>query len=93
MNATSTSFVVCSFSVNLNMHMHTHTHTHARTYTHTQVSMMEVYNESIYDLLVPPSEGHVKLQIHKKGKEVVVPVSLQHNSQSDWLPYSQLAVK
>ena len=40
-----------------------------------QVSMVEVYNECVYDLLVPPSEGHEKLQIQKKGKDVVVPVS------------------
>ena len=38
---------------------------------------MEVYNESVYDLLVPPSEGHAKLQLHKRGKEVIVPVSYQ----------------
>ena len=37
--------------------------------------MVEVYNECVYDLLVPPSEGHEKLQIQKKGKDVVVPVS------------------
>ena len=37
---------------------------------------MEVYNESVYDLLIPPSEGHTKLQLHKRGKEVIVPVSL-----------------
>ena len=36
---------------------------------------MEVYNECVYDLLVPPSEGHDKLQIQKRGKDVVVPVS------------------
>ena len=37
--------------------------------------MVEVYNECVYDLLVPPSEGHEKLQIQKRGKDVVVPVS------------------
>ena len=36
---------------------------------------MEVYNECVYDLLVPPSEGHDKLQIQKREKDVVVPVS------------------
>ena len=36
---------------------------------------MEVYNEAVFDLLVPPSEGHEKLQIVKKGKETVVQVS------------------
>ena len=40
-----------------------------------QVSIVEVYNECVYDLLVPPSEGHDKLQIQKRGKDVVVPVS------------------
>ena len=40
-----------------------------------QVSIVEVYNECVYDLLVPPSEGHEKLQVQKRGKEVVVPVS------------------
>ena len=37
--------------------------------------MVEVYNESIYDLLAPPDEGHEKLTIQKKGKDIVVPVS------------------
>ena len=37
--------------------------------------MVEVYNEAIYDLLVAPNEVHTKLQILKKGKDVVVPVS------------------
>jgi len=41
-----------------------------------QVSIVEVYNECVYDLLVPPSEGHEKLQVQKRGKEVVVPVSV-----------------
>ena len=36
--------------------------------------MVEVYNEAIYDLLVAPNEVHVKLQIQKKGKDVVIPV-------------------
>ena len=29
----------------------------------------------MFDLLVPPSEGHEKLQIVKKGKETVAQVS------------------
>lgn len=40
-----------------------------------QVSMVEVYNESVYDLLVSPEEGHEKLQLQKKGNDVIVPVS------------------
>ena len=39
-----------------------------------QVSNVEVYNEAVFDLLVPPSEGHEKLQIVKRGKETVVQV-------------------
>lgn len=35
-----------------------------------------MYNEAVFDLLVPPSEGHEKLQIVKKGKETVVQVIL-----------------
>ena len=35
---------------------------------------MEVYNEAVYDLLVPPNEGHEKLQIVKQGKDTVVQV-------------------
>uniref|UniRef100_A0A1X7U2C3 Kinesin motor domain-containing protein n=1 Tax=Amphimedon queenslandica TaxID=400682 RepID=A0A1X7U2C3_AMPQE len=38
-----------------------------------KVSMVEVYNESIYDLLKSPNEVQEKLQIHKKGKELHVP--------------------
>ena len=37
--------------------------------------MVEVYNESVYDLLVSPEEGHEKLQLQKKGNDVIVPVS------------------
>ncbi len=37
--------------------------------------MVEVYNEAVYDLLVPPDEGHEKLTIQKQGKNVTVPVS------------------
>ena len=39
-----------------------------------QVSMVEVYNESVYNLLASPTEIHEKLQVLKKGKTVVVPV-------------------
>ena len=39
--------------------------------------MVEVYNESVYDVLVPPEEGHEKLQLQKKGNDVIVPVSLK----------------
>ena len=38
--------------------------------------MVEVYNESVYDLLVSPDEGHEKLQLQKRGNDVIVPVSL-----------------
>lgn len=38
--------------------------------------MVEVYNESIYDLLISPNEVHEKLQVQKKGKSVHIPVSL-----------------
>lgn len=38
--------------------------------------MVEVYNESVYDVLVSPEEGHEKLQLQKKGNDVIVPVSL-----------------
>ena len=37
--------------------------------------MVEVYNESVYDLLVAPEEGHEKLQLQKRGNDVIVPVS------------------
>lgn len=37
--------------------------------------MVEVYNESVYDLLVPPEDGHEKLTIQKQGRDVVVVVS------------------
>ena len=37
--------------------------------------MVEVYNEAVYDLLVSPDEGHEKLVIQKRGKDIVVPVS------------------
>ena len=37
--------------------------------------MVEVYNEAVYDLLVPLDEGHEKLQVQKRGKDVVIPVS------------------
>lgn len=40
-----------------------------------QVSMVEVYNESVYDLLAVPEDGHQKLTIQKQGKDVVIPVS------------------
>lgn len=35
---------------------------------------MEVYNEAVFDLLVPPSDIHEKLQVIKKGKETVIQV-------------------
>ena len=38
--------------------------------------MVEVYNESVYDLLAMPEDGHQKLTIQKQGKDVVVPVSV-----------------
>lgn len=41
-------------------------------YTMT-VSMVEVYNESVYNLLASPTEIHEKLQVLKKGKTVIVP--------------------
>ena len=34
-----------------------------------------MYNEAVFDLLVPPNEGHEKLQIVRLGKETVVQVS------------------
>ena len=37
--------------------------------------MVEVYNESVYDLLVSPEEGHEKLQLQKKGNDVIAIVS------------------
>ncbi len=37
--------------------------------------MVEVYNEAVYDLLASPDEGHQKLQLQNKGKNVAVPVS------------------
>lgn len=37
--------------------------------------MVEVYNESVYDLLTSPSEVREKLQIQKNGKDIIVPVS------------------
>ena len=37
--------------------------------------MVEVYNESVYDVLVSPEEGLEKLQLQKKGNDVIVPVS------------------
>jgi hypothetical protein len=36
--------------------------------------MVEVYNESVYDLLAPPEDGREKLTIQKQGKDVTVPV-------------------
>ena len=36
--------------------------------------MVEVYNESVYNLLASPTEIHEKLQVLKKGKTVIVPV-------------------
>ena len=48
-----------------------------------QVSMVEVYNESVYDLLVPPEDGHEKLTIQSKGKNVSVPVSACHVTHRD----------
>ena len=44
--------------------------------------MVEVYNESVYDLLVSPEEGHEKLQLQKRGNDVVVPVSCKFNLYS-----------
>ena len=38
--------------------------------------MVEVYNESIYDLLASPEDFHEKLTIQKKGKDIIVPVSM-----------------
>jgi len=38
--------------------------------------MVEVYNEAIYDLLASPEDFHEKLTIQKKGKDIVIPVSL-----------------
>lgn len=46
--------------------------------------MVEVYNESVYDLLVSPDEGHEKLTIQNKGKNVTIPVS---NLTSNSLDY------
>ena len=43
-----------------------------------QVSIVEVYNEAVFDLLVPSSEGHEKLHIVKKGKDTVVQVLMEH---------------
>lgn len=40
-----------------------------------RVSMVEIYNEAIFDLLVPRNEGTEKLQIQKKGKDIMIPVS------------------
>ncbi len=40
--------------------------------------MVEVYNEAVYDLLASPDEGHQKLQLQNKGKNVAVPVSIVH---------------
>lgn len=37
--------------------------------------MVEVYNESLYDLLTSPNTVHDKLTIQKKGKDIHVPVS------------------
>ena len=37
--------------------------------------MLEVYNESISDLLSEDAESSNKLQILKKGKSIVIPVS------------------
>lgn len=41
----------------------------------SQVSMLEVYNESVYDLLAPPEDGREKLTIQKRGKDLHIPVS------------------
>eukprot|EP00731_Ephydatia_muelleri_P021461 Em0014g52a len=38
-----------------------------------RVSMVEIYNEAIFDLLVPRNEGTEKLQIQKKGKDIMIP--------------------
>ena len=37
--------------------------------------MVEVYNESVYDVLASSDDGHQKLQLQNKGKNVTVPVS------------------
>ena len=52
------------------------THAISESIPPVQVSMVEVYNESVYDLLVSPDEGHEKLQLQKKGNDVIVPVSI-----------------
>ena len=40
-----------------------------------KVSMVEIYNEAIFDLLVQRNEGGTeKLQIQKKGKDINIPV-------------------
>lgn len=52
------------------------THAISESIPLVQVSMVEVYNESVYDLLVSPDEGHEKLQLQKKGNDVIVPVSI-----------------
>ena len=44
--------------------------------------MVEVYNESVYDLLVSPEEGHDKLQLQKKANDVIVPVGWNIMTQS-----------
>ena len=43
--------------------------------------MVEIYNEAIFDLLVPRNEGTEKLQIQKKGKDIMIPVSLFYQDQ------------
>ena len=43
-----------------------------------QISMMEVYNESVYNLLVSSTDAHEKLTIQQRGKEVIVVVRVYH---------------
>lgn len=38
-----------------------------------KVSIVEIYNEAIFDLLVPRNEGIEKLQIQTKGKDIMIP--------------------
>ena len=39
-----------------------------------QISMMEVYNESIYNLLVSSTDVHEKLTIQQRGKDITIVV-------------------
>ena len=41
--------------------------------------MVEIYNETISDLLISPGENrHRRLQIQKQGRDVCIPVSIHH---------------